>query len=44
MSRVLGWTPKVKWQELAKIMIEDQLINKEREIEWEKLIHQDLQF
>jgi GDPmannose 4,6-dehydratase len=44
MSRVLGWTPKVKWQELAKIMIEDQLINRERKIEWEKLIHQDLQF
>jgi GDPmannose 4,6-dehydratase len=37
MKNVLGWTPNVDWKLLAKIMIEDELANNERNIIWTKL-------
>jgi GDPmannose 4,6-dehydratase len=38
MQNVLGWKPSVEWQKLAKIMVEDEVLNKERKIDWDALI------
>jgi GDPmannose 4,6-dehydratase len=38
MQNLLGWKPSVEWQKLAKIMVEDEVLNKERKIDWDALI------
>jgi hypothetical protein len=38
MRKSLGWTPLIDWQNLMTIMLEDELQNKERIIDWERLM------
>jgi hypothetical protein len=38
MRKSLGWTPALDWKNLMSIMIEDEIQNRERVIDWDNIM------